>query len=58
MATPKNRTDPYKEVTNPLRSVGTEPVIKLLIHGRASPVPILLITRTAKKGTRLCKENQ
>ena len=54
-ATPKNRTEPYKEVTKPLRSVGTEPVIKLLIQGRTSPVPTLLMARTAKKGTKLSK---
>lgn len=55
IATPKKRTEPYKEVTNPLRSDGTEPVIKLLIHGSTSPVPILLTTSTAKNGINLVK---
>ena len=56
IATPKNRTEPYSEVTNPRRSVETEPVMKLLIQGRTSPVPILLITRTEKNGINFSKK--
>lgn len=51
IATPRKRTDPYSDVTKPLLSVGTEPEIKLLIHGSTRPVPILLTANTVKKGT-------
>ncbi len=56
IATPKNLTEPYNDVTNPLRSEGTDPVIKLLIQGRIRPVPILLITRTEIKGINFSKK--
>jgi hypothetical protein len=55
IATPKKRTEPYNEVTNPLLSDGTEPVIKLLMQGSTRPVPILLTTNTAKNGNNLVK---
>src|SRR5699024_25735 len=55
MATPIKRTELYKDVTNPLRSFPTDPVIKLFTHGKTRPAPTLLIPRTSKNGNSFLK---
>ena len=46
------------DVTKPRLSVETEPVMKLLIQGKGEPVPMELMTGTAKKGMRLLKNTR